>query len=75
MSSNELVGEDTLKLQKLITDCSKVKRPMSFNKEFYDDLVKREGYKKLNFDSSNPKRFWLDLNYKNVHSRKKKLKE
>lgn len=48
---------------------------MCFNKEFYDDLAKREGFqKKMKFDDSNPSRFWLDMNYKNENSKQKKLK-
>lgn len=29
----------------------------------------------MKFDESNPSRFWLDMNYKNENSKKKKLKQ
>jgi len=72
LSSNELIGEATLKLKKLISDCKLVKRPMCFDKKYHKDLHSRKEMGDLDFDKENSSRFWLEMQYKNSNSKKKK---
>lgn len=54
LSSNELIGEATIKLKKLVNDCKLVKRPMCFDKKYHKDLFDRKEMTELEFVKENP---------------------
>jgi hypothetical protein len=77
-SSNELIGEATIKLKNIINDCKLIKRPIGFDKKYYKDLLDRNQMvymDELKFDKDDDRRFWLPMKYQNVNSKKKKEKE
>ena len=45
---------------------------MCFDEDYYKDLKSRKEVIDLQFDKENKSRFWLDMQYKNSSSKKKK---
>lgn len=53
-------------------DCSATKKPLTLNKDFYDEILnsdKERPFMKLKFESNNPSRFWVGLKARNEETR------
>ena len=52
---NDLIGENSLDLKKMLEDSALTKKPMCFNKKFYEWLSKEQpGFQKIKFDDKDP---------------------
>ncbi len=59
------MGENAVNLKPMFEDVSLVKASLGLTKDYYKDVLKPAGFMKLDFDSSDASKFWLDMNYKN----------
>jgi len=64
--SNEMFGEGTFELGDIMEDVALIKNPLSMNKKYYTDVLKKKyPQMKLEFDSEDPNKFWIQLWAKN----------
>lgn len=47
--SNDMIGEARVDLKQIVEDGALIKQPLNFNKKFYDDVLKVNGYQKISF--------------------------
>jgi hypothetical protein len=59
-SKDDYGADTTLELRKLIDLVYELDVPVKFTKEFYE-ATKNSYYNKIEFDSENPERFWLNM--------------
>jgi hypothetical protein len=62
--TNDLIGQASINLRKLIEDCSYVKKPMTLNKKFYEKVFKPMKIN-MEIDKDDSNKFWMPLEYKN----------
>jgi Ca2+-dependent lipid-binding protein len=69
--SNDMFGEAVLDLSELMEDVSLIKAPLSMNKEYYQNVIKpKHPDLKMEFDSKDPNKMFLQLWAKNKKSGK-----
>ena len=56
-----MIGEANIDLANILEDCVLVKQSLTLNKSYYNDVLKKKGFQKLEFDEKDPNRFWLNL--------------
>lgn len=68
--SNDCFGFTEIDLQQIIEDVSLIKQPLSYNKSYYKDVIKKnktrskedqDRYGEPKFDSSDANKFWMKL--------------
>ena len=59
-----MIGEANIDLANILEDCVLVKQSLTLNKSYYNDVLKKKGFQKLEFDEKDPNRFWLNLHRK-----------
>ena len=61
--SNDMIGEATIDLKKLVETCSWIKRPLNLNKKFYNEDLKPNKFQQIEFDPKDESRFWLKMEF------------
>ena len=57
-----MIGENTVDISHLLEDVALTKTALCFNKKYYEDVVKKEQPdNKMEFDSKDVSRFWLQM--------------
>lgn len=58
--SNDMIGEASINIKNLLLDCSLVKKPLQLNKTYYKEVLEKNNFQRLSFDTD-PSRFWLEM--------------
>lgn len=63
--SNDIIGETQVNLKQIIEDCTLVKKPLTLNEKYYQDVLsKGRNPPKFEFDEKDSSRFWMNLRHK-----------
>lgn len=68
-----MIGEAQINLKQIIEDGQLVKKPLTLNQQYYNDVLKPQKGQPLEFDDDHPSRFWLKLRSKNSKTGKEEV--
>lgn len=62
--SNDMIGSNYINLKQIFEDVELTKRPLLLNKKYYEDYMRKDGEKPMEWDEDGES-FWLPMKSKN----------